>query len=94
MKKYKKFNIERYRKGNDEPWLDIKDSDDLAAPIPQKENSLDSGEPVDFNLLSCNAKTQWTEAIIARHKDKWNWEYLCENSALPWSEELIDRYIV
>lgn len=93
MKKYKKFNIERYRKGNNEPWLDIKDSVDLTAPVPKKENTFDSQESVDFNLLSCNEKTQWSEAIINRNKDKWNWEYLSENSALPWSEELIDRYI-
>lgn len=93
IKKYKKFNIERYRKGNDEPWLDIKNSVDFPAPVPQKENSLDAGEPVDFDELSCNKKTRWTEAIIDRHKDKWNWEYLSKNEALPWSEELIERYL-
>lgn len=94
MEKYKDmFNIDRYRKGNDELWLDRDDPFDLPTPASQKENRLYSGNPVDFARLSFNEETLWTESIIDRYKDQWNWESLSDNKALPWSDELIDRYV-
>jgi hypothetical protein len=43
--------------------------------------------------LSGNESLDWTEELISRHKDRWNWGVLSANESLPWTTELIDRYV-
>jgi hypothetical protein len=40
--------------------------------------------------LSSNESLPWSESLIERYKDKWNWRYLSRNESLPWSEALIE----
>ena len=52
----------------------------------------------DFKALSRNKALPWSEELIARYENKWDWEGedegegLSQNEALPWSKELIVRY--
>ena len=42
--------------------------------------------------LSSNRSLPWSEELLERYKDKWNWKILTRIESLPWSESLIERY--
>jgi hypothetical protein len=47
--------------------------------------------------LSGNPALPWTESLIEKYQDKWNWDAgekcLSANPALPWSKALIQRHL-
>ena len=45
-----------------------------------------------YSGLTSNESLPWSESLIERYEDKWNWEWLSINESLPWSEALIERY--
>lgn len=42
--------------------------------------------------LSSNKVLPWTEELINKYKDHWDWDVLSVNEYLPWTENLIDSY--
>lgn len=42
--------------------------------------------------MSQNQSILWTEELIEKYIDKWNWWGFRSNSALPWSISFIDRF--
>ena len=42
--------------------------------------------------LSQNQSIHWTEELIEKYIDKWNWWGFRSNSALPWSISFIDKF--
>jgi hypothetical protein len=63
-------------------------------------NVLDMGfieqycDQLDWEKLSNNNSLSWSEELIERYADKWNWGALglSVNKSLPWSETLIESY--
>jgi hypothetical protein len=45
--------------------------------------------PVPFSV---NSYMQWTEVMLIRYKEQWDWALLSKNPSLPWSEKLIEKY--
>jgi len=43
-------------------------------------------------MLSGNSLVEWSENLIERFRDKWDWKRLSENISLPWTVEFIDNY--
>ena len=43
-------------------------------------------------LISSNRDLPWTETLIDKYKDCWDWNLLSLNSSLPWTETLIEKY--
>jgi hypothetical protein len=44
------------------------------------------------DLLSSNTSLPWSESLIERFIDKWDWRWLSKNISIPWSESLIERF--
>lgn len=42
--------------------------------------------------LSSNKNTVFSEELIEKYKDKWDWNKLSYNKNLPWSEKLIEKH--
>jgi hypothetical protein len=49
-------------------------------------------ELIEGNCLSGNNGTFWSEKIIDKYIDHWDWYNLSNNHAVPWSEALIEKY--
>jgi hypothetical protein len=47
---------------------------------------------VDWDILSSNEFLPWSEELISRFHDRWNWWRLSSNDSVPWSEELLMRF--
>jgi len=84
-----------------------KQSENKSRDIPRKKNNLANSESIkpstymleptgleriDFNCLSLNDNILWTEKLIDKYKDKWNWKHLSLNESIIWTEKLIDKY--
>jgi hypothetical protein len=46
-----------------------------------------------LSYLSFDERIPWTEELIARYENRWDWGNLSLNRSLPWSEKLIDKYL-
>lgn len=42
--------------------------------------------------LSRNPGLPWSEELIARYVDRWDWNAMSQNEGIPWTMDLIDRY--
>ena len=46
-----------------------------------------------FLYFSCNMGSFWTEELIDKYSDNWNWIRLSSNISLPWSKKFFEKYI-
>ena len=68
--------------------------------ISEHSNVLDMdlieqhGDQLYWDSLSINKSLPWSEALIERYKDKWDWgeNGLSSNESLPWGDPLIERF--
>jgi hypothetical protein len=48
---------------------------------------------LDFQCISANISIPWSEELIEKYKDKWNWDIgMSSNRSLPWSETFLEKY--
>ncbi|MFH2144377.1 MAG: hypothetical protein ABIJ97_18285 [Bacteroidota bacterium] len=45
-----------------------------------------------FGHLSANEGLPWSEKLIEKYSNLWNWEYLCMNKSIQWDMNLINKY--
>lgn len=45
-----------------------------------------------FHSFSRVPTIQWTEQLINRYCDLWDWEWLCQNEGVLWNEKMIDHF--
>ncbi len=57
-----------------------------------KLRSLDI-EPEYHPGLSANNQLPWSENLILKYVDKWDWTELSGNNSIPWSVSLIDSFV-
>jgi len=50
---------------------------------------------MNFNPVkeSMNIRIPWTTELIEYYKEEWDWKELYENKSIPFTEDLIDRYV-
>ena len=59
---------------------------------PEELISLCAGESDGLKYLSYANGIQWSEDILDKYIDKWDWYGLCQNNSLLWNEYLIEKY--
>lgn len=45
-----------------------------------------------YIYLSSNHAAFWTEELIEKYSDEWDWNHLSENRGLPWTSEFLRKY--
>lgn len=103
IEKYKdKFNHYSHKHGFTERWINKrmnkydKDSDsenyEIKTPYTTEEfeEILKKNNPLN---LIYDKRVPWTEELIARFENEWDWADLSSNERLPWSEKFIDKYL-
>ncbi|MEO5569981.1 MAG: hypothetical protein ABIT08_17595 [Bacteroidia bacterium] len=60
--------------------------------IYQTIDEIESGESIDWGILSSNLLLPWSIELIEKYQDKWDWRTLCRNEMIPWDEKLIGYF--
>ena len=67
---------------------------DFSLHYPFKIDQLEEWKDIlDWEEVSSNLNVKWTDEVIRKFKDRWNWVGLSFNiSILCWDEELLDKF--
>ena len=57
-----------------------------------KDKLLWKRKHVNFGCFSHNTSLDWSEELIDKYLDKWDWEGLAENEGICWTEKMIGKY--
>ncbi|MBL0200346.1 MAG: hypothetical protein IPP81_09250 [Chitinophagaceae bacterium] len=57
-----------------------------------KDKLLWKRKHVNFGCLSDNTSLDWSEELIDKYIDKWDWEGLAENEGIFWTDKMIEKY--
>ena len=94
-----KYDPKYCEKGYPELWINkrravdnyIKKPENTSPYTPDELKEILRNEPLTH--LCYDDRIPWSEELIARYENGWDWGALSFNTKLPWSEKLIDRFI-
>jgi hypothetical protein len=73
------------------PWFPLKHS--IERFYPFTFNELKELEVLlDFSVISCNQRIEWTEAILEEFSLNYCWAGLSSNPSVKWTPDLIEKY--